>query len=141
MSGRIVLVDTNIFVSARNRGEAGYEACRRLLDGIDEGRLHALVSTISLAEVRAGLTAAEVRTVWQAFLSHLLTSPNYTVEPVDASIAEAAGELRSESKLTLPDALIVSTGHVRGAESLVTLDREIVRRQSLLPTRPPNEVI
>ena len=140
MSGRTVLLDTNIFVSARNRGESGHDACRWLLDGVDEGRLHAMVSTITLAEIRAGLTIAEVRTVWQAFLSHLLTAPNYTVEPVDASIAEEAGELRSQTKLTLPDALIVSTGHLRGAESLVTLDREIGRRQSLLPARPPSEV-
>ncbi len=64
MSGPTVIVDTNIFVSARNPNESGYDACRHLLDRIDAERVRALVSTVTVAEVRASLDPAEVRAVW-----------------------------------------------------------------------------
>lgn len=140
MSGPSALIDTNIFVSARNRNETGYAACTRLLDLIDEGKLRAMVSTVSLAEIRAGMSPAEARNVWQAFVSHLLTSPNYRVEPVDVEIAEAAGEMRARTKLTLPDALVVATGHLRGAEYVVTQDRELSRLQTTLAARAPDQL-
>ena len=140
MSGPSALIDTNIFVSARNRREAGHAACKRLLDRIDEGRVHAMVSTISLAEIRAGLRPAEAQNVWQAFVSHLLTSPHYEIEPVDVAIAETAGELRERTNLTLPDALIVATGQLRGAEFVVTQDRKLGRLQTALRARAPGEL-
>jgi predicted nucleic acid-binding protein len=140
MSGPNVIVDTNIFVSARNPFEAGHGTCRRLLDRIDAGKISALVSTITLAEIRSGLGPAEARAVWQALLSHFLTSSNYSIEPVDAEIAERAGELRQQTRLTLPDALIVATGQLRGAVAVVTQDHELGRRQSVLPTRDPSAV-
>ena len=140
MSGPSALVDTNVFVSARNRNETGHSACARWLDLIDEGKVRAMVSAVSLAEIRAGMSPAEARNVWQAFVSHLLTSPNYRVEPVDVEIAEAAGELRSRTKLTLPDALIVATGHLRGAEFVVTQDRELGRLQTTLAARTPDKL-
>lgn len=140
MSGPTVVVDTNIFLSARNPNEAGYDACRKLLNRIDAQRVRAVVSTVTVAEVRAGLEPAEARAVWQAFLSHLLTSPNYSVEAVDVEIAEEAGELRQTSKLTLPDALIVATGKVRKAAAVVTQDRQLGRLQSVIRTCGPSEV-
>lgn len=140
MSGPRALIDTNVFVSARNRNESGHAACRRLLDRIDDGEIQAIVSTISLAEIRAGLAPAEARSIWQAFVSHLLTSPNYEVEPVDVEIAETAGELREQTKLTLPDALIVATGHLRGAAFVVTQDQQLGRLQTALGARAPAEL-
>ncbi len=140
MSGPSVIVDTNIFVSARNPNEASYDACRHLLDRIDAGRVRALVSTVTVAEIRAGLKPAEVRAVWQAFVSHLLTSPNYSVEAVDVEIAERAGELRQQTKLTLPDALIVATGQIREVTAVVTQDRQLGRLQSVVRTCGPSEV-
>ena len=140
MSGPDVVVDTNIFVSARNPTEAGYDACRHLLDRIDAGRVRALVSTVTAAEIRAGLEPAEVRAVWQAFLSHLLTSPNYSVVAVDVKIAETAGELRQHTTLSLPDALIVATAYVREAAAVVTQDRPLGHLQSMVRVCGPSEV-
>jgi predicted nucleic acid-binding protein len=140
VSGSSVVVDTNIFVSARNPDEAGYGDCRRLLDRIDSGKPRALVSAITLAEIRSGLEPAEAQAVWQALASHFLTSPNYSVEPVDVAIAERAGELRQQTKLTLPDAIVVATGQLRGATAIVTQDRELGRRQTVVRTCSPSEV-
>ena len=140
MSGLNAIVDTDIFISARNRPERGYAACRKLLDQIDQGRLTAIVSTVTIAEIRAGMIPEEIPTVWKAMFTHLLTSPNYRVESVDAEIAETAGELRASNPLTLPDALVVATGYVRGASFMVTQDRKLGRRQDLLPVKLPDDV-
>jgi predicted nucleic acid-binding protein len=140
VSGINAIVDTNIFIAARNPHERGYSACRRLLDQIDQGRLNAIVSSITIAEIRAGMTPEEVPTAWRAMLTHLLTSPNYRVEPVDADIAEAAGELRSSNPLTLPDAVIVATGQLRGASFIVTQDQKLGSRQDRLPVKLPGAV-
>lgn len=140
MSGPDAIVDTNIFISARNRHERGYTACRKVLDQIDEGHLTAIVSAVTIAEIRAGMTREEIPTVWRAMFTHLLTSPNYRVESVDAEIADAAGELRASNRLTLPDALVVATGRLRGASFVVTQDRALGRRQDLVTVKLPEEV-
>jgi predicted nucleic acid-binding protein len=137
VSGVSVVVDTNVFVSARNRHERGSPVCRRLLDRIDQGEFQAIVSTVTIAEIRAGISPQEVNTAWKAMLSHFLTSTNYKVEPVATDIAEVAGELRSTSNLTLPDALVVVTGLLRGAAFLVTQDKDMARTQSVLPVKTP----
>jgi predicted nucleic acid-binding protein len=140
VSGLNAIVDTNIFISARNRREPGYADCRKLLDQIDQGRLTGIVSTVTIAEIQAGMTPEEIRTVWKAIFTHLLTSPNYRVESVDAEIADAPGELRASNELTLPDALIVATGQLRGGSFVVTQDKRLGRRQGRLAVKLPDEM-
>lgn len=139
MSGLDVLVDTNVFVSARNPHERGHRACQELLNRIDGGELHAVISTVTIAELRAGMSPEEVPTVWRAMMSHFQTSPNFRIQPVGSEIAEAAGALRAASRLTLPDALVVATGQFTGVSLLVTQDLELARRQTALPVKSPTE--
>lgn len=140
MSGVNAIIDTNIFISARNRHEGGYTACRTLLDLIDQGRLSAILSTVTVAELRAGMKPEEIPTVWRAMFAHLRTSPNYRLESVDAEIANLAGELRASNRLKLPDALVVATGSLRGASFIVTQDRALARRQERLAVKLPEDV-
>ncbi|MCI4352685.1 MAG: PIN domain-containing protein [Thermoplasmata archaeon] len=137
MSGLDAIVDTNVFVSARNPQERGFAACRKLLDRLDRGEFRAVISTVTIAELRAGFVPEEVPTVWRPMLTHLLTSANYRVEPVGPEIAERAGELRASSRLTLPDSIIVATGQLVGVPILVSQDKELGRQQHVLPVRSP----
>ncbi len=137
MTGIALVVDTNIFVSARNRHEAGSLACRAFLKKVDNGGFRAIVSTLTVAELRAGFSDPELPTVWRPLLSHLVTSPNYQVAPVTYSIAERAGELRARRRLALADATIVATGLELGANELVTQDFGIGQKQQELRVRPP----
>lgn len=140
MSGIALVVDTNVFVSARNRRELTWEACRAFLTKVDRGEVLGIVSTLTLAELRAGFTDLETPTVWKPLLSHLFTSPNYRLEPVSPVIAERAGEVRARDRIPLADAVIVATGLELGAAGLVTQDLALGRKQSALPTRHPAEV-
>jgi predicted nucleic acid-binding protein len=139
VSGLRGLIDTNVFVAARNSREPGHLPSRRLLDRVDAGDLRAIVSTVTIAEVRAGLISSEAGAVWQAFTSHLLSSPHYHVIPVDISVAELAGELRENTNLTLPDALIVAAAKLQHVDFVVTWDHDLARHQSLVSVRTPAE--
>jgi predicted nucleic acid-binding protein len=97
VTGPTAVIDTNIFLSAKNPAEPGYTACRKLLDRVDRGDILALVSTVTVAEIRAGLSPEDAAANWRALLTHLLTSPNYRVEPMDVDVAEAASSLRPAS--------------------------------------------
>ncbi|MCI4329149.1 MAG: PIN domain-containing protein [Thermoplasmata archaeon] len=140
MSGARVLVDTNVFLAARAAREPGHAASRRLLDAVDDGRLEALVSVITLAELRAGFTVAKLPALWTPFLSHLRASHSYSVEPVEEEIALAAGELRESTHLGLPDALILATARLRGAKFVATLDLELLRTKWSVAAKRPNEI-
>jgi predicted nucleic acid-binding protein len=104
------------------------------------GTVQALVSTLTIAEIRAGLRPQGARNVWRAFVSHLLTSPNYRVEPVDVTIAEQAGQIRESSRISLPDAPILATGRSRDADCIITLDRELGRHQKSVRVCRPEEI-
>jgi len=136
-----VVIDTNVFLSARDPGEPGHAASRALLEVVDDGRFHALVSVITLAEIRAGFTVAQLPALWTPFLSHLRASRSFSIEPVDEGIALAAGELRSGAGLSLPDALILATGRERSADCVATDDRELLRVKSSVATRRPADII
>jgi predicted nucleic acid-binding protein len=138
VSGLSAVVDTNIFISARNPAEAGYKACRALLDRIDTAGLRAILSAITIAELRAGVPAHQVASSWRPMLTHFLTSPNYQVEPVDSEIADTAGELRATAGLTVPDAIVIATAQLRGAAYVISQDVKLRRQHLPLRVFAPN---
>ncbi|MCI4370195.1 MAG: PIN domain-containing protein [Thermoplasmata archaeon] len=135
-----VVVDTNVFLTARAPRESGHAASRQLLDAVDDGRLEAMVSVITLAELRAGFTVAQVPALWTPFLSHLRASPFYSIEPVDEAIALAAGEIRGSTRLALPAALILATARLRDATFVATQDLELLRTRSAVAAKRPADI-
>lgn len=141
MTAARLLIDTSVFLAARAPAEPGHAASRRLLDAVDDGRFEALVSVVTLAELRAGFPAAQLPAPWTPFLSHRRASPSYSIEPVVEAIAPAAGELREATHLALPDALILATAQLRGAECVVTQDRELLGTKSAVASKRPGELL
>jgi predicted nucleic acid-binding protein len=135
-----VLIDTNVFLAARAPREPGHRASLRLLDAVDDGRLEALVSVVTLAELRAGFSDAQLPALWTPFLSHLRASRSYSIEPVDEAIALAAGQLRESTRLALPDALVLATAKLRRAEVVATQDLELLRATSVVSTKRPEDI-
>ncbi len=136
-----IVVDTNVFVAARNPAEEIFSDCRRLIAAIDEGKFRALISVVTLAELRAGFSNSELPALWTPFLSHLTASTNFSIEPVDREIALTAGEIRREVGLTIPDALILATAYHRGAKGVATADRELSRGKAYATALSPSELL
>jgi predicted nucleic acid-binding protein len=108
---------------------------------VDDRRFEALVSVITLSELRARFTVAQLPALWTPFLSHLRASQSYSIEPVDEEIALAAGELRESSHLALPNALIFATALLRGAKFVATLDLELLRAKASVESKRPDEIL
>jgi predicted nucleic acid-binding protein len=140
VSGARVLVDANVFLAARAPREPGDAASLRWLDAVDDGRIEALASVVTPAELRAGFPVPQLPALWTPFLSHLRSSPSYSIELVDAAIALAAGERRESTRLALPDAVILATAWLRGAKFVATQDPELLRAKSAVPTKRPEEL-
>jgi len=97
--------DTNILVDYLN----GIPAARRELDQYEE----TAISVVTWMEVLAGVEDAEGEAVTRQFLSQ------FTLVPLDKSVAERAIIIRRTHKLKLPDAIIWASAQRLG-QTLVT---------------------
>lgn len=136
-----VSIDTNIFVSVKNREEPYYGPSRAVLDMADEGTLEGVVPTVVVAEICSGYhTAGELKGK-DEFLTHILTSPNYVVAEVSVEIADEAGRIRAETGLKLPDALIVASGLKMKADYLITYDESLREADSYIEAITAGELV
>jgi predicted nucleic acid-binding protein len=118
------VVDTNIFLNVKNREESFYQYSKKVLDSVNEGRLKALVSVVSIVELCAGYYAVGDERGKRELLTHLMSSEGFSVINLDVKLADAAGKIRAETGLRLPDSIIVASGLARGAKYIVTHDEE-----------------
>jgi len=127
-----VVLDTNIFLNVKNREEPYYDSSRRVLNTVDEGRMRAVISVVSIAELCAGYYSARDERGKQELIMHLLSSKGFIIVDLDVKLADAAGRIRAETGLRLPDAIIVASGLERGATYIVTHDDEFKKGERFL---------
>ena len=126
IEGRTTYLDTNIFIYFLQ----DYACFRRDLSGlfseIEAGRLHALTSALTVAEVlvipfRANDTAAQ-----QAYREALTPHAGLNVVPISDGVLIEAARLRAEHpELRLPDAIHVATARLSGCQAFLTNDRRL----------------
>lgn len=102
-----------------------------IFDRIDEGRLQAVTSPITLAEClvmpfRLGQVKAQ-----QDFLDLIVWGVGVTFVPSDSAIARKAAEVRVRYNLTLADAFQVATALVAGCDAFLTNDATLKRVEEL----------
>jgi len=136
-----VVLDTNIFLNVKNREEPYYESSKRVLDAVDDGRLHAVVSVVSIAELCAGYYSVGDEGGRQEMIMHLLSSKDFSIVELDVKLADAAGRIRAETGLRLPDAIIVASGLERGATYIVTHDEEFRKGKRYLGAVTSQELV
>ncbi len=140
MSGPLVVIDSSVFVGAKNSDEREHADCVRILELAHRRRIQGLVSTISVAEVCAGYYVEGDSDGREGFLDYLRGSNRLSVVPVDLAIADVAASLRARTSLRLPDALIVASALVRRAECVVTHDREFAKARTLVAPASAKEL-
>lgn len=121
--GTCVLVDTNPIVYLFE-GSPLADPFKPLFDAIDAGRLQALITPITLAEIATGPLKAGKEALAERYRHALTASPGWTLRALDADIAVLAARLRLRHRLRLPDALQLATALHEGCAALVTHDRE-----------------
>lgn len=127
-----VVLDTNIFLNVKNREEPYCEYSKRVLDAVDDGKIQAIISVLSVAELCAGYYSAGDEMGKRDLITHLVSSRGFTIVELDLKLADAAGRIRAETGLRLPDAIIVASGVARGAEYVITHDEEFGKANQYL---------
>ena len=113
-----VVLDSSVVLGLLLSGDPHHQRVRRELSGLEGQPL--VVSAITYAEVMVGAVRDEAaRGNTDRFWQRAIDS----IEPVTKRIAHVSAELRAATpSLKLPDALIVATGEVLGAEAVLTTD-------------------
>lgn len=132
-----VLIDTGIFVDVLNE-ESNSESSAKLLKKIYNKQIQGIISTITLSEILSIFyRISERRTIKAKIYVESIVGPKNII-PVFRAIAELAGKIKASYRLSLGDALIVSTAVLTGCDYITTRDREI-EAVPVIESRTPEE--
>ncbi len=133
-------IDTNVFLNVKNREAPYYSYSKSVLDSVDEGRNSALLSTVVISEICCGYYLTRELPEKDEFLLYVRSARNHRIVDVDISLADKAAQIKSETGLKLPDAIIVATGVVEKAKYVVTNDVDSFKKASkFITVRSPKE--
>lgn len=128
----IALIDTNIILNAKNVSETHSTSSLQLLDAIEDGLVYGVISVISISELCIGYYSQDDMKGKDELLAHLISNKNFEIIDLDVKIADTAAKIRADTGLRLPDAILVATGLVKGAQYLVTNDKELKKANHYL---------
>jgi predicted nucleic acid-binding protein len=95
-----------------------------LFEQIDSGRLQAIISPVTVAEVLAGPLAHSNELLADRYYQALTSGPNWLIQDLTAEISFLAARIRIRYRLKLPDAIQVATAVYSGSSALITHDRD-----------------
>lgn len=98
-----------------------------LFDAAAEGRIQAVISAITLAEVLSGPLGSGNEMLAGRYRQALCGSPGWQLCEVDEEIAVTAARVRARHKFRLPDAIQVATTIVTRSHALVTHDKKLAK--------------
>lgn len=137
----VILLDTNIFLNVKNKEQQFYEFSKKLLDSVDDGKFRAILSVISVAEICAGYHEAGEEREKDDFMAHIQSSPNFKVVNLDPSLADYSGKIRAQTKLRLPDAILVATALIQKARTIATHDERLKNASKLIKIASARELL
>ncbi|WXG46967.1 MAG: PIN domain-containing protein [Candidatus Atabeyarchaeum deiterrae] len=132
-----VCIDTSVFIAVKNT-EADAHQCEKILDAVDDKEIEGVVSSIVIAETLVGFYKNKEEKEAEDFLTHVTQS--WQVSLVDLQVADRAARLRADQKMKLPDAIILASAEIVGAECFVTKD-DMLRKGSEIQSLSPTEFV
>jgi predicted nucleic acid-binding protein len=132
MSRPVAVVDTSIFIGAKNPDEVEHSDCLRVLELCHAHRIVGLVSAITVAEVLTGYRVEGDEVGGRQFVDYVGSSGRMVFVPMGMSVCETAADVCGTTSLRIPDAIIVATAIDRSATALLTHDREFGRTRDLV---------
>lgn len=136
LTGKAVYLDTNVFVYAVE----GFAPHRAFVEGlfraVDAGRLRAVTSELTLAEVLVKPLELGRTDIAELYTDLVQDSGRLTVVPIDRTILMEAARYRVELGLRLPDAIHVATAVAAGCDALLSNDQGLKVPAGLRLVRP-----
>ena len=132
-----VNLDTNIFISVKNKEEDSY-FCGVILDAIDENKIKGVVSTIVIAEVLVGFFKNKENYEAERFLNRILA--NYEIIPVNIEVSRIAAIIKSKTDIRLPDAIVSATTEYSKSDFLISKDLPLIKKVKYIAINPKDFV-
>jgi predicted nucleic acid-binding protein len=136
-----VLIDTGIFVSVLNK-EKGFESSVDFLEKIRNNKIEGFISVMTIAEIISiyhRLGGEEETIVAKTNIENLIGEDK--IVPVTKSIAELAGKVKADYRMSLGDAFIIATALSIGCACVVSPDPEIRQVDNkLIKVREPKQL-
>jgi predicted nucleic acid-binding protein len=125
LAGRRTYLDANIFIYAAEGYPPFLTELTQLFTAINDGRLPAVTSELTLAEVLVKPVQAKDQRAIELYEELISAHGALAVQPVSrAVLAESAG-IRANSRLRLPDAVHVATSLLARCDLFLTNDNRI----------------
>lgn len=122
----MIVIDTNIFIYHLTAHPQFGPAAKELLLAVEAGRVEAVASLITYAEILTLPARARDMDLVERYRELLLHYPHLKFLPVDEACTHEAALLRAHSPaLKMMDAMILATVRVAAAKVLVTEDKRL----------------
>lgn len=125
LEGHRVALDTSPLISFIAQEVPYAELLQPLFLAIEEGRIHAVTSMVTLIEVLVRPLRQKNSELASQYRDILMHSANVMTYPLSEEIALEAAELRAKLNLRTPDAIQVATARVSGADIFITNDERL----------------
>jgi predicted nucleic acid-binding protein len=129
--GATVLIDTNPILYILEGNPLG-TPFRSIFEAVDSGRIRALVTPITVADVVSGPLKAGREALCERYRRTITQNPGWGIRDIDADIAVLAARLRLRYALKLPDAFQLAVALEEGCFALVSHDRDFGAVSDLL---------
>jgi len=123
--GSPLYLDTNVFVYALEGFERFRSILGELFREVQDGRIKAVTSELTLAEVLVKPLADGKMEVCAAYGAAIQDSEGLEVAPVTREVLIEAAGIRARMGVRLPDAIHEATAILSGCRSFLTNDRNI----------------
>ncbi|MCY0147770.1 PIN domain-containing protein [Hoeflea sp. G2-23] len=123
---RRVYLDTNALIGIIENADELDKAQDVLVEEINDGRLEAVTSELTLAECLVKPIADRDESLVRVYLSLLATDSKFMrVTPISRDIILEAARVRAGARVKLPDAIHVATAKISHCDEFVSNDRRL----------------
>ncbi|MCX5965994.1 MAG: PIN domain-containing protein [Cyanobacteria bacterium] len=123
LQGDRIYFDVNIWIYALEGYPAFITELTALLQAIDQGKLTAVTSELSLAEALTKPIKNQDQNTQLLYQRAISSRANVEVVPIDREILIKAAQLRAVTKLKLPDAIHAATALSSRCSTFLTNDK------------------
>jgi predicted nucleic acid-binding protein len=120
-----IALDTAPLIAFIAKEEPYLELVRPLFQAIDQGKIRAVTSVVTLIEVLVRPLREKNVELAMRYREILTRAQHLTTYALDESMAFQAAELRASLNLRTPDAIQIATALVGGADTLITNDKRL----------------
>ena len=124
-TGDHIYLDANVFIYAVEGFPKYAKLCAGILQSIEDMKIHAVTSELTLAEVLARPLKDQKLAIAAVYQELIRSQFDLKVVPISREILIAAAYLRATLNCRLPDAIHLATAQQYGSEFFLTADKAI----------------